>query len=126
MITASINFLENNVTADLTRKEFELASDLKKTGILIPINNMSLNNTLTLQVHLTPNDEQGEVLYNLIDTNTDTLGTVRKLCRNFYCLNSKHRAEFIEKVENGEITTVTDGITVAKKMREERTSEIHR
>ena len=52
MITASINFFENNVTADLTRKEFELASDLRKTGILIPINNMSLNNTLTLQVHL--------------------------------------------------------------------------
>ena len=45
---------------------------------------------------------------------------------NFWEAVYVDRGQVIEKVENGEITTVNDGITVAKKMREERTSEIHR
>ena len=54
----------------------------------------------------------------LINTERDTLGTVQRLCRSVYCLNAKHRAELLEMIENGEITTVAEGIEMAKRLRE--------
>ena len=33
-------------------------------------------------------------------------------------LNEKHRAELIEMIENGEITTAAEGIEAAKRLRE--------
>ena len=79
---------------------------------------ITLDNRRTLQIQLNANDEVGEIVKTLIDTERDTLGTVQRLCRNVYCLNEKHRAELIEMIENGEITTAIEGIEAAKRLRE--------
>ncbi len=90
MITASIKFLTNSLMADLTCRDSELRSNLQSTGVLMPPSMIPLNNPLTLQVHLIPNDDIGRMLCDIIDTNKDTLGSVQRLCRNIYCLNTKH------------------------------------
>lgn len=123
MITASIKFLTNSLMADLTCRDSELRSNLQSTGVLMPPSMIPLNNPLTLQVHLIPNDDIGRLLCDIIDTNKDTLGSVQRLCRNIYCLNTKHQTEFIRKLESGEITSVEQGIYAAQKMRAERKAE---
>jgi len=123
MITANINFLTNTLTADLTCRDSELRAKLNSIGVLMPPSMIPLNNVLTLKVHLTPDDNIGEMICGIVDTNTDTLGSVQRLCRNIYCLNSRHKAEFVEKLANGEITSVEQGINTAQKMREVRKIE---
>ena len=98
MMTAKINFITNNLLVDMTCRENELRR--------------------TLQIQLNANDEVGEIVKTLINTERDTLGTVQRLCRSVYCLNAKHRAELIEMIENGEITTAAEGIEMAKRLRE--------
>ena len=102
----------------MTCRENELRSSLQNIGILIVPNMIYLDNRRTLQIQLNANDEVGEIVKTLIDTERDTLGTVQRLCRSVYCLNSKHRAELIEMIENGEITTAAEGIEMAKRLRE--------
>ena len=70
------------------------------------------------QMKLNANDEVGEIVKTLINTERDTLGTVQRLCRSVYCLNAKHRAELLEMIESGEITTAAEGIEMAKRLRE--------
>lgn len=118
MITADITFLTNTLTADLTCRDSELRARLNSAGVLTPPNMIALNNALTLKVRLIPDDNIGEMICGIVNTDTDTLGSVQKLCRHIYCLNSRHRAEFIKKLENGEITSVEQGISAAQKMRE--------
>ena len=89
-------------------------------------NMIPLNNTMTLKVHLIPDDNIGEMICGIVNTNKDTLGSVQRLCRHYYCLNSRHKAKFTEKLENGEITSVEQGISVAQKMREVRKTEYSR
>lgn len=126
MITANINFLTNNLTADLTCRDSELRAKLNSTGVLTPPNMITLNNALTLKVHLIPDDNIGEMICSIVDTDKDTLGSVQRLCRHIYCLNSRHRAAFVSKLENGEITSVEQGISAAQKMREVRKTEYSR
>ena len=105
MMTAKINFITNNLLIDMTCRETELRDSLQNIGILIMPSMITLDNRRTLQIQLNANDEVGEIVKTLIDTERDTLGTVQRLCRSVYCLNEKHRAELIEMIENGEITT---------------------
>ena len=118
MMTAKINFITNNLLVDMTCRENELRSSLQNIGILIVPNMIYLDNRRTLQIQLNANDEVGEIVKTLIDTERDTLGTVQRLCRSVYFLNEKHRAELIEMIENGEITTAAEGIEAAKRLRE--------
>ena len=103
MMTAKINFITNNLLVDMTCRETELRDSLQNIGILIVPSMIYLDNRRTLQIQLNANDEVGEIVKTLINTERDTLGTVQRLCRSFYCLNAKHRAELIEMIENGEI-----------------------
>ena len=118
MMTAKINFITNNLLVDMTCRENELRSSLQNIGILIVPNMIYLDNRRTLQIQLNANDEVGEIVKTLINTERDTLGTVQRLCRSVYCLNTKHRAEPLEMIENGEITTAVEGIEMAKRLRE--------
>ena len=118
MMTAKINFITNNLLVDMTCRETELRDSLQNIGILITPSMITLDNRRTLQIQLNANDEVGEIVKTLIDTERDTLGTVQRLCRSVYCLNDKHRAELIEMIENGEITTAAEGIEAAKRLRE--------
>ena len=79
MITASVNFFENNIKADLTCREREIQDNLNKVGVITPISQIPLNNALTLQVHLYPNDEIGKMVYDIVDFDKDTLGNVQRL-----------------------------------------------
>ena len=118
MMTAKINFITNNLLVDMTCRENELRSSLQNIGILIVPNMIYLDNRRTLQIQLNANDEVGEIVKTLINTERDTLGTVQRLCRSVQCLKAKHRAELIEMIENGEITTAAEGIEMAKRLRE--------
>ena len=118
MMTAKINFITNNLLVDMTCRENELRSSLQNIGILIVPNMIYLDNRRTLQIQLNANDEVGEIVKTLINTERDTLGTVQRLCRSVSCLIAKHRAELIEMIENGEITTAAEGIEMAKRLRE--------
>ena len=118
MMTAKINFITNNLLVDMTCRETELRDSLQNIGILIVPSMIYLDNRCTLQIQLNANDEVGEIVKTLINTERDTLGTVQRLCRSVYCLNAKHRAELLEMIENGEITTAAEGIEMAKRLRE--------
>ena len=118
MMTAKINFITNNLLVDMTCRENELRNSLQNIGILIVPSMIYLDNRRTLQIQLNANDEVGEIVKTLINTERDTLGTVQRLCRSVYCLNAKHRAELIEMIENGEITTAAEGLEMAKRLRE--------
>lgn len=118
MMTAKITFITNNLLLDMTCREKELRENLQSAGVLIIPSMITLDNNRTLQIQLNANDEVGEIVKTLINTERDTLGTVQRLCRSVYCLNSKHRAELIEMIENGEITSAAEGIEMAKRLRE--------
>lgn len=126
MITANINFLTNNFAVDLTCRNSELRAKLNSAGVLMQPNMIPLNNTMTLKVHLIPDDNIGEMLCGIVNTNKDTLGSIQQLCRHFYCLNSRHKEKFAEKLQNGEITSIEQGIFTAQKMREIRKAEYSR
>lgn len=118
MMTASVNFFENNLMADLTCKDIELSKKLTEMGVITPPNQIPLNNALTLKVFLQPDNEIGQMVYDIVDFENDTLGNVRKLCRHIYCLNSQNARKFTAMLENGSIRTVNQGIAVAQKLRE--------
>ena len=119
MITASIRFLTNKLVMELNCKNSELCENLQSIGVLTPPNLMKLDNARTLQVNLTPNDETGEFIYSLVNSQKDTLGNVQRLCRYVHCMNDKHKEIFTAKVETGEIKSVVQGIKIAERMREE-------
>ena len=119
MITASVRFLTNKLVMELNCKNSELYDNLQSIGVLTPPNLMRLDNARTLQVDLTPNDEVGELICAMINPKKDTLGSVQRLCRFVHCMNEKHKEVFIDKMRNGEIKTVAQGIKTAERMREE-------
>lgn len=119
MITASVRFLTNKLVMELNCKNSELYDNLQSIGVLTPPNLMRLDNARTLQVNLTPNDEVGELICAMINSKKDTLGSVQRLCRFVHCMNEKHKDVFIDKMRNGEIKTVAQGIKTAERMREE-------
>ena len=117
MMTASVKFLGSSLLADMTCRESELRQHLQSIGILTFPNMITLDNTRTLQIHLTPDDEIGEALYRLVDTSRDTLGNVQRLCRHVYCMNDETQAAFMDIIEKGEIISIRQGLTVAENFR---------
>ena len=103
MITASIRFLTNNLMADLTCRASELQQSLQNIGVLTPPSLILLDNARTLQIHLSPNDEAGQIILSIINTKSDTLGNVQRLCRFVYCMNEKDKNDFLNRIENGEM-----------------------
>lgn len=122
MVTAKVRFLTNNLVADLTCKSADLRDNLQSIGVLTPPNIIPLDNARTLQIHLTSNDEYGELICSLVNPKRDTLGNVQRLCRYVYCMNEQNKKVFVGKVESGEIKSVAQGIKTAEKMREENIS----
>lgn len=120
MVTANIRFLANCLMADLTCKNSELYNNLQEIGILTPPNIITLDNARTLQIHLVPDDEAGELICSIVNSKKDTLGNVQRLCRYVYCMNDQNKAAFLERIANGEIKTVQQGIKAAEKMREQK------
>ena len=84
MMTAKINFITNNLLVDMTCRENELRNSLQNIGIQIVPSMIYLDNRRTLQIQLNANDEVGEIVKTLINTERDTLGTVQRLCRRVY------------------------------------------
>lgn len=126
MITASIRFLTNSLMADLTCRAGDLQSNLQSMGVLTPLSLITLDNARTLQIHLTPADETGAYICHIVNPQKDTLGSVQRLCRHIYCMNGQHRAMFVDKLENGEIKTIQQGIKLAEKIREQKKTEQQR
>ena len=69
-------------------------------------------------MHLYPNDEVGKMIYDIVDFDKDTLGNVQRLCRHIYCFNQQNAHRFVEMLENGTITSVSQGIATAQRLRE--------
>ena len=86
MVTASVRFLTNNLVADLTCKSADLQRSLEEIGVLTPLSILKLDNARTLQVHLRADDEVGQLICNIVNPKSDTLGNVQRLCRHIHCL----------------------------------------
>ena len=119
MVTASVRFLTNNLVADLTCRSADLQTNLQNIGVLTPLSLIKLDNARTLQIQLTPNDEVGEMICDIVNSKSDTLGNVQRLCRHIHCFNEQNRATFISKLESGKINTINKGIKFAEKLRAE-------
>jgi len=117
MVTAKVRFLTNSLMAELTCKSDELKKSLEEMGVLTPLSLIKLDNARTLQIHLIPSDEVGELVCKIVNPKSDTLGNVQRLCRHIYCFNEQNRGNFISKLESGEIKSVVKGIKVAESMR---------
>ena len=119
-MTARVRFLTNNLVADLACKSDELKKSLEQIGVYTPLNAIKLDNARTLQVELNPTDEVGELIYKIVSTKSDTLGSVQRICRHMYCFSEQNRHIFISKLQSGEIDTIQRGIKFAEKLREEK------
>lgn len=119
MITANIKFLNNNLMAEMSCKESELRDNLQKIGVITTPSMITLDNTRTLQIVLTPNDEMGKLINRIVNIKSDTLGMVQRLCRNIYCMTDKNAEVFANMIDSGEIRSVDEGIKAAEKMREQ-------
>ncbi len=120
MVTASVRFLTNNLVADMTCRNSDLQTNLQNIGVLTPLSLIRLDNARTLQIYFTPNDEIGELVCNLINPKSDTLGNVQRLCRHIHCMNEQNRENFIKRMESGNIKSVTQAIKEADKMRADK------
>ena len=120
MVTAKVRFLTTSLMAELTCKSDELKKSLEEMGVLTPLSLIKLDNARTLQIHLIPSDEVGELVCKIVNPKSDTLGNVQRLCRHIYCFNEQNRGNFISKLESGEIKSVVKGIKYAEKLRSEK------
>ena len=126
MMTASVKFLGSSLLADMTCRVSEFRNHLQSVGIYTIPNMITLDNSRTLQIHLSPDDEIGEIIYSLVDTNRDTLGNVQLLCRYVYCMNTENKANFLEMNEDGRIQSISDGITISGQLYKQRTISVCR
>jgi len=126
MMTASVKFLGSSLLADMTCRVSEFRNHLQSVGIYTIPNMITLDNGRTLQIHLTPDDEIGEIIYGLVDTSRDTLGNVQLLCRYVYCMNADNKANFLEMIEDGRIQTVADGISISGQLHKQKTMNVCR
>ena len=120
MITASIQFLQNSLTADLSQLPVRLRDDLRNMGVLTPQDLILLDNARTLKIELYPEDNRDERILDLVNKKSDTLGAVNRLCYTLRCMDSKDVTKFFEKLDNGEYNTLSDAQRDADKMREQR------
>ncbi|MGN1201694.1 MAG: hypothetical protein ACI4RF_00250 [Eubacterium sp.] len=120
MITARVQFLQNSITADLSRIPVKLHGDLQSIGILTPQDLIMLDNSRTLKVDLYPEDYHGEQLLELVDRKSDSLGAVNKLCYTIHCMDSRDRNKFFESLDNNKYYTLSEAQHDADKLREQR------
>ena len=64
----------------MTCRENELRNSLQNIGILIVPSMIYLYNRRTLQIQINADDEVGEIMKTLINTERDTLETVQRRC----------------------------------------------
>ncbi len=126
MMTASVKFLGSSLLADMTCRVSEFRNHLQGIGIYTIPNMITLDNGRTLQIHLTPDDEIGEIIYGLVDAKKDTLGNVQLLCRYVYCMNADNKANFLEMIEDGRIQSVTEAISIAGQLHKQHTMSVCR
>ena len=94
MITARINFLQNNITVNLSQTPIRLRDDLQNIGVLTSQNLILLDNSRTLKIELYPKDSCGKYILKLIDKESDTLGAVNKLCYSIRCMDARAKTRF--------------------------------
>ena len=111
MITARINFLQNNITVNLSQTPIRLRDDLQNIGVLTSQNLILLDNSRTLKIELYPKDSCGK---------SDTLGAVNKLCYSIRCMDARDKTRFFYNLKNGDYNTISDAQRDADKMREQR------
>lgn len=120
MITARVQFLQNSITADLSRIPVKLHEDLQSIGILTPQNLIMLDNARTLKVDLYPKDYYGEQLLELVDRKSDSLGAVNKLCYTIHCMDNRDRNKFFESLDNNKYYTLSEAQHDIDRLREQR------
>ena len=120
MITARINFLQNNITVNLSQTPIRLRDDLQNIGVLTSQNLILLDNSRTLKIELYPKDSCGKYILRLIDKESDTLGAVNKLCYSIRCMDARDKTHFFYTLKNGDYNTISDAQRDADKMREQR------
>ncbi len=95
-----------------------MQANLQSIGVLTPLMLIRLDNARTLQIHLLPDDEVGELVCDMVNPKSDTLGNVQRLCRHIYCMSEQNKKIFLRKIEAGGIGTITQGINIAETIRE--------
>ncbi|MDY3031316.1 MAG: hypothetical protein SOS24_06100 [Clostridia bacterium] len=120
MITARVQFLQNSITADLSRIPVKLHEDLQSIGILTPQDLIMLDNSRTLKVDLYPEDYHGEQLLELVDRKSDSLGAVNKLCYTIHCMDNRDRNKFFESLDNDKYYTLSEAQHDIDRLREQR------
>lgn len=120
MITARVQFLQNSITADLSRIPVKLHGDLQSIGILTPQDLIMLDNSRTLKVDLYPEDYHGEQLLELVDRKSDSLGAVNKLCYTIHCMDNRDRNKFFESLDNNKYYTLSEAQHDIDRLREQR------
>lgn len=120
MITAKVQFLQNSITADLSRLPIKLHEDLQSIGILTPQDLITLDNARTLKVDLYSEDYYGEQLLELVDRKSDSLGAVNKLCYTIHCMDNRDKNKFFEKLDDNRYYTLSEAQHDADMLREQR------
>lgn len=120
LITAKVQFLQNSITADLSRIPVKLHEDLQSIGILTPQDLITLDNVRTLKVDLYPEDYHGEQLLELVDRKSDSLGAVNKLCYTIHCMDNRDKNKFFESLDKNKYYTLLEAQHDADKLREQR------
>lgn len=120
LITAKVQFLQNSITADLSRIPVKLHEDLQSIGILTPQDLITLDNVRTLKVDLYPEDYHGEQLLELVDRKSDSLGAVNKLCYTIHCMDNRDKNKFFENLDNDKYYTLSEAQHDIDRLREQR------
>ena len=120
MITANISFFTSTATVDLAQSPALVRKNLNDIGVLTPTANIMLDNARTLKVELYAEDNTGENILSILDRNTDTLGTLNRLCNNIQTLDYRDDKVFTEKLADGEFSSLTDALRMTEKLKEQR------
>lgn len=123
MINAKLSFPTSETVVDLSKPLYELQTQLRKAGVLTHPNNITLDNSRMLKVELFTEDSTGENILDLVDTSSDTLGTVNKLCSLIRKMDYRDDKVFSENLANGSYATLTEATRAAEKLNEARRIE---
>lgn len=123
MINARLSFPTSETVVDLSKPLYELQSQLRKANVLTHPNNITLDNSRMLKVELFAEDSTGENILDLVDTDSDTLGTVNRLCNLIRKMDYRDDKVFSEKIANGNYATLTEATRAAEKLNKVRRIE---
>lgn len=120
MINARLSFPTSETVVDLSKPLYELQTQLRKANVLTHPNNITLDNSRMLKVELFAEDSTGENILDLVDTDSDTLGTVNRLCNNVQTMDYRDDKVFTQKLADGEFSSLTDALRMTEKLKEQR------